>query len=135
AKNVVAAALYGRAGGARDQARQAVLLLADVATHDTDAFGEVYLPDGHGGWSNRTATPHVWEGALFYLAAMALTDPSRCNQRGRLPLPAEGGGCSVGGRGGGGAPLLLLVIWRAGSRSRRSRPPARRSAPRAPSAG
>jgi hypothetical protein len=109
AKNVLAAALYGREDGARAQARQAVALLADIATPDTDAFGEVYL-SGPGGWTNVTATPHVWEGVLFYLAAMALTDRGRFNQDETLPLPDAGGGCSVGG-GGRSVPLPYVVVW------------------------
>ncbi|HTM21135.1 MAG TPA: glycoside hydrolase family 15 protein [Kofleriaceae bacterium] len=111
AKNVVAAALYGQDGGARDQARTAVQLLADIATPGTDAFGEVYLPepDPGGGpptWSNRTATPHVWEGVLFYLAAMALSEPARFNADESLPLPESGCGCT-GSRGGAGPAVLL----------------------------
>jgi hypothetical protein len=136
AKNVVAAALYGKPGGARDQAREAVGLLAGIATPDTDAFGEVYLSDGKGGWSNRTATPHVWEGALFYLAAMALTDPTMFNQDEQLPLPpdgnAGGGGCGVAGRGAPIGSMLLafaaVLAGRVRSRSDRGRGRSRRSA-------
>src|SRR5262249_15642254 len=109
AKNVVAAALYGKPDGARARARQALALLADIATPDTDAFGEVYLSAG-GQWTNVTATPHIWEGALFYLAAMALTDPTLFNRDEKLPLPGEGGGCSVGGGGGERGLVALLTL-------------------------
>ena len=94
AKNIVAAALYGQDGGSRDKAREALALLADVATQDTLQFGEVFVtvPAFGGGfaYSNRVAPPHVWEGIMFYLSAMALTDPSRFNPDERaLPLPPE----------------------------------------------
>jgi hypothetical protein len=112
-------------------------LLAGIATSDTDAFGEVYLADGKGGWSNRTATPHVWEGALFYLAAMALTDPTMFNQDEELPLPSDGsaggGGCSVAA---GASPLggLCVVLAAAMGRRRRGGRSPRRD-PRAGEAG
>jgi hypothetical protein len=126
AKNVLAAALYGQAGGSRDKARQAVLLLADIATSGTDAFGEVYQPATGGGWSNRTATPHVWEGVLFYLSAMALSDASRFNaDETALPLPpAESGcGCRAGGRSrrGAGGPLAVIGVASAAAVRRRRR--------------
>jgi hypothetical protein len=82
-KTILSAALYGAPSGARAQARDALLLLADIATPDTFHFGEGYLPTRDAGrlvWSNRVATPHVWEGVLFYLAAMALTDPALLTQ-------------------------------------------------------
>jgi len=103
AKNVVAAALYGREGGARDKARHAVELLASVATADTLHFGEVYVVASKNPltWSNRVAPPHVWEGVLFYLSAMALTDPAAFDRDAALwPVSAgedrdlvAGGGC------------------------------------------
>lgn len=94
AKNIVAAALYGKAGGSRDKAREALTLLADVATADTAHFGEVFVtePTFGGGmaFSNRVATPHVWEGIMFYLSAMAFTAPGRFDPEDRgLPFPPE----------------------------------------------
>jgi MYXO-CTERM domain-containing protein len=129
AKNVLAAALYGKDGGARDKAKQAVALLAQIATTGTDSFGEVYMPQaGTAGaitWSNRTATPHVWEGALFYLSAMALTNPQLFNQdETALPLPPPAGcGCSSDAPAGtAAAPLVLVALaWRKPRSRRRAR--------------
>ncbi len=93
AKNVLAAALLGKDGGSRDKAREAVQILAGVATADTLHFGEVYLsspgPKGTLTWSNRVDTPHVWEGVLFYLSAMALSDPARFDLEDQELPPAE----------------------------------------------
>src|SRR5262249_53359634 len=74
-KNVVSAALLGEDTGSRKVAREAVTRLADIATADTMHFGEVFVtihPQGGGKpmFSARVAPPHVWEGMLFYLAAM-----------------------------------------------------------------
>jgi MYXO-CTERM domain-containing protein len=127
AKNVLAAALYGRDGdgGARDKARQAVALLAQIATPGTDAFGEVYLPTSSGGgaiaWSNRTATPHVWEGALFYLSAMALTRPELFNaEETALPLPPPAGcGCASDAPAGAALPPIAAIASVIARRRRR----------------
>jgi hypothetical protein len=112
-KNVIAAAFLGKDGGSRDTAREAVTRLADIATPDTNHFGEVFVtthPAGGGAptFSARVAPPHVWEGALFYLSAMALSSPERLDlETTRLPLPASaqpasyeagGGGCDTSGR-------------------------------------
>ncbi len=125
-KAVIPAALYGKPDGARAKAREAVLGLAEVATDGTFHFGERFeshlQPEGRVTFSVETATPHVWEGALFYLAAMALTSPESFNADERVfPLPGEqktGCGCD-------GAPspvtalaLLALAAWMA----RRQRP-------------
>ncbi len=118
AKNVLSAALYGSPTGSQMQARTALGLLANIATQDTAHFGEVFIPvpDPTGMapfvWSNRTATPHVWEGMLFYLAAMALSDPARFNPEEReLPLPGHGGGCAIGGgREAGASGLTLFAV-------------------------
>jgi len=113
------AALYGREHGARDKARPALGLLAEIATRGTDHFGEVWLryPDGDGGYriENVISMPHVWEGALFYLAAMALTDPSGFNRDAEeFPLPDEepdtGCGCSNGTAGRTPVPWALLFL-------------------------
>jgi hypothetical protein len=142
-KNVISAALLGEDGGSRATARDAVTRLADIATADTMHFGEVFItthPTGAPGpvFSARVAPPHVWEGMLFYLSAMALSSPERFNPEiTALPLPAaaphpvvpEGGcHCRSGQRdpGGGGLPgavscaaLLLAGARRAGRRARR----------------
>jgi len=126
AKNVLAAALYGQPGGARDKAAQAVALLAQIATQGTDSFGEVYMPMSVAGggvaWSNRTATPHVWEGALFYLSAMALTNPSLFNgEETALPLPAPAGcGCRSGASPGAAAPPMIVMLVALRRRRRRA---------------
>lgn len=126
AKNVLSAALYGEAGagGARAKAAQAVALLADLATPGTDAFGEVYMPEPGSPlrWSNRTATPHVWEGALFYLAAMALTTPASFNADEQLALPpADGCGCATAPAPGRAAGPLLVIAVALRPRRRRRR--------------
>ena len=39
---------------------------------------------------NQVSFPHVWEGALFYLSAMALTDPALFEAEVEaFPLPGE----------------------------------------------
>jgi hypothetical protein len=130
-KNVVSAALLGQDGGSRDVAREAVSRLADIATADTMQFGEVFItthPPGAGApvFSNRVAPPHVWEGTLFYLSAMALSAPSRFDpELSALPLPAaqpayaaHGGSCTEAPASRGAwslafAALLALVgAWR-----------------------
>ena len=128
-KNVVSAALLGRDGGSRDVAREAVQRLGDIATADTMQFGEVFVtthPAGAGPvFSNRVAAPHVWEGTLFYLSAMALSSPASFDpQIAAMPLPpspwsvAVKGGCQevpVGqGRWApaGAAGLVVAVAWR-----------------------
>lgn len=123
-KNVVSAGLMGRAGGSRDAAREAVLRLADIATPDTLQFGEVFVtthPPGASGpvFSARVAPPHVWEGILFYMSAMAVTAPERFHAEVReLPLPedagyeAAGGGCREAPTTPleRGAPALALTL-------------------------
>jgi hypothetical protein len=128
-KNVVSAALLGRDGGSRDVAREAVQRLGDIATADTMQFGEVFVtthPAGAGPvFSNRVAAPHVWEGTLFYLSAMALSSPASFDpQIAAMPLPpspwsvAVKGGCREvpAGQGpwapAGAAGLALAVTWR-----------------------
>jgi hypothetical protein len=98
-KTVVAAALLGKDGGSRDMAREAVARLANIATPDTLHFGEVFVtvPSPDGGapiFSERVATPHVWEGTLFYLSAMALSRPDRFDPEiaaFQLPLTVRSG--------------------------------------------
>lgn len=93
AKNIVSAALYGQDGGARDKAKQALDLLANVATSDTLQFGEAQVITSTQPlrWSNRVAPPHVWQGILFYLSAMALSQPELFNKDEQTwPLPTDG---------------------------------------------
>jgi MYXO-CTERM domain-containing protein len=123
AKNILAAAIYGADGGSRDKARQALELLADAATPDTLQFGETYVVTSKPGdpltWSERVAPPHVWQGILFYLSAMALTDPAPFTVDESLPMspplqPLVAGGCSCrassGDGGTGGVAALLLLV-------------------------
>jgi hypothetical protein len=134
AKNVLAAALLGKDCGSRDKARAAVTLLANVATQGTLHFGEVFVnepgPGGTVGYSNRVDTPHVWEGALFYLSAMALTDPQRFDLEDQeLPLPpapstarevVATGGCRASrADDAGGLALLALPAAALAMRARR----------------
>ena len=112
-KNVVAAALYGSESGSRAKAREAVQRLSQLATKDTLHFGEVFITQPDGSFDNRVATPHVWEGMLFYLSAMALSQPSRFNpEESAMPLPS---GCSTA-TAGLGALASLFFLWRHGRR-------------------
>jgi hypothetical protein len=134
-KNVVAAALLGQANGSRATAAEAVSLLANIATPDTMQFGEVFVTTHPNGsttpvFSARVAPPHVWEGMLFYLSAMALSTPERFDpQITNLPLPpppapaqASGGcGCRASGGGASGAALLGLALAACLARRRRAR--------------
>ncbi len=95
AKNIVSAALYGKVGGSHDKAKQALDLLANVATPDTLQFGEAQVITSKPGqplvWSNRVAPPHVWQGILFYLSAMALSQPDLFDKdQTTWPLPTDG---------------------------------------------
>ncbi len=106
-KSIQSAALYGKDGGSRDKAKQALDLLAAVATSDTHHFGETYVAVHDGStltWSNRVAPPHVWAGVLFYMAAMSLSEPASFTlDETELPLPKASstnptarGGCDCG---------------------------------------
>lgn len=104
-KGTVSAALFGSEAGARGVSETAVLGMAQVATPDTLHFGEAHEahlgPNGEVQFVNLTAMPHVWEGALFYISAMALSEPERFNRdevafplASELPPPHEPGcGC------------------------------------------
>jgi hypothetical protein len=131
-KNVVSAALLGSSTGSRAMAREAVLALADSATADTMHFGEVFVathPEGapRPVMSQRVAQPHVWEGMLFYLAAMALTSPERFDahveRKGgaasppkaqpAVPSDAVGGGCGCREAGKSTGTAMLGGAWTA----------------------
>jgi hypothetical protein len=133
-KTVVAAALLGKAGGSRDMAMEAVQRLANIATPDTLHFGEVFIttfPDNPNTpvFSQRVATPHVWEGTLFYLSAMALSVPQSFDpEMSELPLPPQPlsaiGGCNVPRSDPSNATsyaTLALLAALASSRARRKR--------------
>jgi hypothetical protein len=143
-KNVVSAALLGKDGGSRTTAKEAVTRLADIATADTMHFGEVFVtthPSGATGpvFSARVAPPHVWEGMLFYLSAMALTSPQRFDpELANLPLPAmpvasppppakaKGGcGCHAASTSGGGWGLVCAALLGALALRRRGARPHR----------
>lgn len=98
-KVVVAAALYGKTS--RDGAREAVQRLAAMATPGTDHFGEIFLTQtGAGGptFVQAVSPPHVWEGGLFYLSAMALSQPKLFNaEETALPLGTAGCASAAGG--------------------------------------
>jgi hypothetical protein len=83
-KTALAAALTQPDGPDREAALEIATRLArDIAEPDTRQLGEVFLSiddDGDGRadrFSNRVATPHLWEGALVYLTAMAYYEPAR----------------------------------------------------------
>ncbi|MGZ6142417.1 MAG: hypothetical protein ACXWLM_03710, partial [Myxococcales bacterium] len=102
-KVVVSAALYGDAS--RAKAREAVQLLADMATPGTLHFGEIFETLPGPAFVQAVSPPHVWEGGLFYLSAMALSQPQLFNPEERaLPLDT---GCSTAG----GGVLALLVLY------------------------
>jgi len=119
-KNVVSAALLGKDGGSRDMARDAVTRLAAMATQDTFQFGEVFVTThpvdpNTPVFSQRVATPHVWEGTLFYLSAMALSAPQSFDPEiSALPLPPQPiavvGGCNCQQQPGGSAAYASLAL-------------------------
>jgi GH15 family glucan-1,4-alpha-glucosidase len=74
------------------------VLLKDVPS-PLGNYGEVYVDAPGGAWENRVAPPHLWEGALNYLAAVAFYGK-------RAP---SGCGCSEGG--GWSAALGLLLVF------------------------
>jgi uncharacterized protein (TIGR03382 family) len=82
-----------------------------MATEGTFHFGEIFETQPGGAFLQAVATPHVWEGSLFYLAAMALSQPQRFNPE-ETALPLSGSGCS-----GSGPPEALMLaalalLWR-----------------------
>jgi len=106
AKSVAAAALYGNAS--RDQAREAVTRLAAMTTEGTFHFGEIFITAPGPVFTQAVAPPYVWEGGLFYLSAMALSQPQLFNpEETALPLATQGCGCSLTGSPDG---LFLLGL-------------------------
>lgn len=103
-------------------------ILETLATHATpgsDHFGEVMVVIDEGGTpraDQRVANPHLWEGALFYLTAMALEDPAALTKYDDVlpasqvpPPPRAGGGddgcgCHVAGASAPSAPVGAGVL-------------------------
>lgn len=130
-----------------------VRLSRDVMDPATFAMGEVFvhIRDSNGRSTrleNRVSQPHLWEATLFYLTAMAMSDPMRFDPAQRAlpdaripapgssmdagvradgsttPPPTTGGGCgcrTTNPRGHAGASLLLLGLLAAGRRRRGAR--------------
>lgn len=117
-------------------------LPAGHATAGTDHFGEVMVvveEEGMRRADQRVSTPHLWEGTLFYLTAMALEDPSLLVRYDDVlppsrvpapftrdtPAPASGGCCAVASTRGNdrtshwGASMLVLLSAALGLRGRR----------------
>jgi hypothetical protein len=75
-------------------------LLAERHATTTGHFGEamIVVPGTNGPIaSQRVATPHLWEGILFYLTAMALDAPQRFDQQEVVLPPSQvppPGGCA-----------------------------------------
>jgi hypothetical protein len=107
--------------------------LVALSTEGTYHFGEaMVLTDD--GVSQRTANPHLWQGALFYLTALAIEEPGSIEayedvlpeSRVILPraLPEEedekGCGCMTSGASGLGA-LVLAGLLALASRRRAGR--------------
>jgi hypothetical protein len=98
-------------------------LAASVPTEDTQVYGEVYVNVGTSGaplFDQRTSNPHLWEGTLTYLAAMALEHPERFDVE-RMTLPAaqtpppsapssSGCSCRVGQTRERGSVVMALVL-------------------------
>ncbi len=143
-KNTVSAAFLHPMGETHDQVQALLEAIAAQSTEGTDHFGEVMI-NSDGGPDQRVATPHLWEGALFALTALALEDPAVLvpwNEAlppspltGPFPLPEEssGCGCRLGAEPGADSPIapstppldpsiplaLLVVVgvaWRAARR-------------------
>jgi MYXO-CTERM domain-containing protein len=120
--NAAAIALLGLDGEAfaaqRAELERLVRKLATHATAGTHHFGEVMVvvedESGARRPEQRTATPHLWEGTLFYLSAMALEDAGAL-LRYDDALPATSSvypadcGCQVGRVGTVSSPLLVLI--------------------------
>lgn len=110
--------------------------LAAQATPDTDHFGEVMVVVDEGGSTvadQRVSTPHLWEGTLYYLTALATESPEALLAYDAVlppsqvlaasedvPPPDEGCGCRFVGEGDAAPspvawPLLVValgLLWR-----------------------
>ncbi len=116
--------------------------LANEATPGTDHFGEVMVVVDRNGErvpEQRVSTPHLWEGTLFYLTALAAEDPaaliaydaqlppSRVLTGADAGEVAAGGGCDCATEDGASearwlawAGVVLAVAAAAARRSRSS---------------
>ena len=78
-KNTVSFGLtHGRDPSRREGLSDLVELIAEGHATETAHFGEAMATVSEAGRpvaSQRVANPHLWEGVLFYLSAMALEDP------------------------------------------------------------
>jgi hypothetical protein len=93
-KNTLALALAWGADPARRPSLDALFTaLTNHATPATRQFGEVMVvaEDESGGRrpDQRVSNPHLWEGTLFYLTAMALEDPAALLRYDEVLPPAE----------------------------------------------
>ena len=132
-KNLLSLALArGNDAELRPRIEAMLETIASHATQGTLHFGEVTITLDEGGTrraDQRVSTPHLWEGALFYMTAMALEDPDallaydRALPASRVPEPfvteppmTTGGCCAIAGRSPssplGVAALLWLVVRR-----------------------
>lgn len=126
-KNLLSTALaLGQDKVWRPKIQEALGKVARLSTKGSHHFGEVMVPvtDAAGTHADqRVATPHLWEGALFYLTAMALEEPAALQkdrpQAAAAPAAVKGsqsGGCqsAPGGTwfGWAGAVSLLWLIFR-----------------------
>lgn len=96
-KNTLAAAVFLANGGdpsLRPVLEEAVVRIArDILSTDTQVMGEVFvtLRDADGGVvrrENRVSIPHLWEGTLFAMTALAMSHPERFEVDRRV-LPAN----------------------------------------------
>jgi hypothetical protein len=131
-KNTISIALAGR-GVLGDVIPSLPAKLAAQATPDTDHFGEVMVVVDEGGSpvpDQRVSTPHLWEGTLYYLTALAterpeallaydaVLPPSRVLAAADVPPRDDGCGCRFVGAAapfGSAWPLALLaagLLWR-----------------------
>lgn len=77
-KNTISIAVAGRPSLA-ETIDALPMVLASQATPDTHQFGEVMVVEDRGGEpvaQQRVSTPHLWEGALYYLTVLAVEDPT-----------------------------------------------------------
>ena len=126
-KNTVSFGLtHGRDPSRREGLSDLVELIAEGHATETAHFGEAMATVSEAGRpvaSQRVANPHLWEGVLFYLSAMALEDPDALMAYDAVlpevelapPAPATppvSGGCAVGGRRLAAPALLaILLTW------------------------
>lgn len=111
-----------------DYADRIGALVDQLQTHPsrgTNHFGEAMVvvrdDDGAPRASQRVATPHLWEGILFYLTAMAMERPDALTEYDRVLPESRVLGSRIDERDGGGggcatapsAPFgpSLVIVW------------------------